>query len=467
MLSARTPLAVPIIAGAAFGAASTAQPLGDSDIFWHLATARETIAHGLVTTDVFSWTVAGHPVSTDQWLGQLLWYGAYVAAGWKGILALRTLVVALLVGVIVWTALRERRRAPLFALLAALPAILLVRMISVERPELFGFLCFAALIPLVGSARHGSGRALVALPFLVLIWAQLHGSFALGAILVLAVMFEGFVRDEARRRVAYLGCAAATLVATFLTPTGPSVWAAPGQHLLHPPRFIQEWALPDVTSINGLIFAAVIAATVAAAFLASLRDPSAAAVLIPVLFISLVAIRQTPFFAIAAAPFVARHGPDALARLHRPGRPSPSPRKAGRSLVRIDLLAGMLGASVLAAAVAAGPSAPDLSRYPVSAVPSLAPGPGLLNEYDWGGFLIWSAPRTPVFVDGRLTPYLPEVVDDYTAIVGARSGWRELISRRGIRELLVRPETPVAVRARVLGWPVRVLNDTAVLIAVP
>jgi len=466
VLSGRTPLVVPILAGAAFGAASIAQPLGDSDIFWHLATAREALAHGLVTTDVFSWTVSGHPISTDQWLGQLLWYGAYVAAGWKGILVLRTLAVALLVGVIVWTTLRERPRAPLFALIAGLPAILLVRMVSVERPELFGFLCFVALVPLLRSARRGSGRALVALPLLVLVWAQLHGSFALGAVLVIVVTFEGFVRDQARR-VGYLGCAGATLLATFLTPAGPAVWSAPGLHLLHPPRFIQEWALPDVTTVNGLIFAAAIAATIAVAFLAPTRDPAAAAVLVPVLFIALVAIRQAPFFAIAAAPFVTRHGPDALAGLFRPGQQGRVLTNAGRSPVRIDLLAGILGAAMLVAAVAAGPSAPDLSRYPVSAVPLLDPGPGVLNEYDWGGFLIWSAPRTPVFVDGRLTPYLPEVVDDYTAIVGARSGWRELISRRGIRTLLVRPDTPVAIRARDLGWPVRVLNDTAVLITVP
>jgi len=118
-------------------------------------------------------------------------------------------------------------------------------------------------------------------------------------------------------------------------------------------------------------------------------------------------------------------------------------------------------------AVAAGPRAPDLARYPAAAVAALAPGPGLLNDYDWGGYLIWAAPRTPVFIDGRLTPYLPEVLADYTTVVGARAGWRETLVRRGVRELLVRPGAPVAVRARELGWPVRFLNDTSVLIEVP
>jgi hypothetical protein len=121
---------------------------------------------------------------------------------------------------------------------------------------------------------------------------------------------------------------------------------------------------------------------------------------------------------------------------------------------------------LLGTAVATSPTGPDLGRYPTAALPVLAPGPGLLNDYDWGGFLIWSAPRTPVFVDGRLTPYLPGVVADYTTILNVRPGWREVVARRGVRELLVRPDAPVAVRAAELGWPVRALGSTAVLITV-
>ena len=72
-----------------------------------------------------------------------------------------------------------------------------------------------------------------------------------------------------------------------------------------------------------------------------------------------------------------------------------------------------------------------------------------------------------MFVDGRLTPYLPAVLADYTTVLGAHEGWRDVVRRRGVRQLLVRPTDPVAVRARDLGWPVRVATDTFVLIDVP
>jgi len=117
--------------------------------------------------------------------------------------------------------------------------------------------------------------------------------------------------------------------------------------------------------------------------------------------------------------------------------------------------------------IATGTDAPSLGGFPTAALPALRAGPGLLNQYDWGGYLIANAPQTPVFVDGRLTPYLNGVLADYSTIVGVHPGWRDVIARRGIRQILVRPSDPVAVRARDLGWPIRASSDTFVLIDVP
>jgi hypothetical protein len=134
---------------------------------------------------------------------------------------------------------------------------------------------------------------------------------------------------------------------------------------------------------------------------------------------------------------------------------------------RADEIALVIAAVVLAVAARIGVSSPELSGYPTAALAALRPGPGLLNQYDWGGYLIWAAPATPVFVDGRLIPYLNGVLDDYTTVLGVHPGWRDVISRRGIRQILVRPSDPVAVRARDLGWPIRASSDTFVLIDVP
>ena len=468
----KTPLVVPIAVGAFFGAVSTRLPVGDSDVFWHLILGRQVLNGHVALPEALSnlsWTALGYAGSSDQWLGQALWALAYDGAGWRGIVALRAVAVAVLVGLIVYAAIRERSARPLGAVLAAFPAIALSRFVWTERPELFGFICFALVIVLLRAGRSGSDAALFWVPPLILVWANLHGSFALGAILAIVVAAEGALTQPSRRRM-YAFVAAGSLVATLLTPAGLGTWTAPGFHLLHPPRSLQEWSVPDVTTLPGLLFFLAILGTLATAVLTRTHAPRETLVLLPVLFVSLIATRQMPLFAIAAAPYLAAYGGEAVTELAtmirvRLPRSAPVGRPPGRV---VDVMALALASIVLTIAAATGTAAPDLSGYPVAALPVLRPGPGLLNHYDWGGFLIANVPGTPVFVDGRLIPYLSgRVLADYTTVLGVHPGWREVIARRGIKQLLVKPTDPVAVRARDLGWSIRASSDTFVLIDVP
>jgi len=467
----RTPLVVPIAIGAFFGAISTRLPVGDSDVFWHLVLGRDALQGNIALPEAMSdlsWTALRFPGSSDQWFGQTLLALAFDAGSWRGIVALRALAIALLVGLIVYAAVRERPTRPLGAVLAALPAVALSRFVWTERPELFGVICFALLVVLLRPVRAGDVRAMYWIPPLILVWANLHGSFALGAVLVMLLAIDGAIAHP-RLRSIYAAMAIGSLIATLLTPAHLDAWTAPGFHLLHPPRQIQEWSVPDVTTLPGSIFALAVFATLTTALFASARAVRDAVVLLPVLFVSLIATRQMPLYAIAAAPYLAAHGGDAateiatLLRIRMPAL-ARTVRQPGRAADGVMLA---IGAVVLAVAGATGIDVPDLSGYPVAAVPLLRPGPGLLNQYDWGGYLIWAAPKTPVFVDGRLIPFLGSVMDDYTTVVGVHPGWRDVIARRGIKQILVRPTDPVAVRARDLGWPIRASSDTFVLIDVP
>ena len=79
----------------------------------------------------------------------------------------------------------------------------------------------------------------------------------------------------------------------------------------------------------------------------------------------------------------------------------------------------------------------------------------LLNEYDWGGYLIFNLPERPVFIDGRYVPYLGGVLDDYRALVGLHPGWRDLLDRYRVSEVVLRMARPLAVALREDGWTVR------------
>lgn len=462
----RSTLALAVLTGGAFAAASASFPVGDSDLFWHLATGRETLAGGFVRADVFSWTARGAAVPTDQWLGQIVLYGAYALGSWGGVLAARTIAVGVLVACIVAAALARRPSRPIVAIGIALPAILLARFTWTERPELFGVAMYALLVLLL----QLPGRTpLVATAPLLVVWANVHGSFALGAVLVLLVVAHGLATDRGQRR-AYAVAAVGAVLSFVLTPAGIGTLTAPGVHLLDPPREIQEWALPDPTTLPGAIWAALLGLVVLSASLsrpARARDPI---LIVPVALLSLLAVRHTPLFAIAATPYLAEHLPYALRQLGmRLGvvgsAPLDTPRR--RAPRAVDVALAVASVAIVAAAIALAPREPDESGFPVAALGSLPSGPGLFAQYDWGGWLIWRAPDTPVFVDGRLAPYRGAVLDDYRRILEARPGWRELVARRGIRAILVRPGDPVAVRAQQLGWRTLASARTFVLFAVP
>ena len=447
-------LALALTIGAAAGVAAATQPISDTDLWWHLATGRETLAHGFVRTDLFSWTVRGGPVSTDQWLGQVALYGAYALAGWWGIGLVRVVAVVALIALVVWNASIGGVRRPAALALAALPALIQTHVLWVDRPELLGLVCFAALLPLLRLGRSGSTSALAACVALVLVWANVHGSFALGAVLVWLSCAEGALRDAARRRV-YLTTAAATAIATFVTPAGLGTWTAPGFHLLTPPRDIQEWALIDPATPLGIAYLVTLALVVLVLFRGPRPDARDLVVLVPVAFLSLTAVRQAPLLAMVAAPLFARAVDGLL--------PAASSGTAARA--RSVFLAGAAALVVLSLGIA--PRDPDERSYPVAALTSLPNGDGTLARYEWGGWLIWRAPATPVFIDGRLTPYIGGVLDDYRRIISAAPGWEDALARRRVRTLLVTPDDPVAARAQELGWRVIARSARSVLIAVP
>ncbi len=471
------PPALALVLGSVAGAVAATQPLADTDMWWHLATGRETFANGLARTDIFSWTVRGAPISTDQWLGQVVMYAAYAVTGWWGLASLRVLCVVALISLVAAGASLGRPVRPLALVLATLPALLITRAVWVDRPELLGVVFFAALLVLLRWGREGrSSWAFVAVVGLIGVWANVHGSFALGVVLTALVCAEGALRDVPRRS-SYLACAAAAVLVSFATPAGLGTWTAPGIHFFSPPRDIQEWALIDVSTPLGIAYIVTLALVVVCAFVGPRPETRELVILLPVVFLSLTAARQAPLLAIAAAPLFAERA-NALLRARATEalftRGTPSLRRDG-----VPPRAGALGrAGSITLAIAAGlfilslgmaPRQPDETAYPVASSHSIPSGDGTLARYEWGGWLIWQG--VPVFVDGRLTPYTGGVLDDYRRIIAAGPGWRDAIARRGVHTLLVLPSDPVATRAQELGWVVRSRGANAfsdfILIAVP
>src|SRR6516165_4377913 len=65
------------------------QVLNDGDTWWHLAAGGWMLDHRQVLrADVFSYTFAGRPWHTHEWLAEVVMALAFRAAGWSGVVLL-------------------------------------------------------------------------------------------------------------------------------------------------------------------------------------------------------------------------------------------------------------------------------------------------------------------------------------------------------------------------------------------
>jgi hypothetical protein len=419
----------------------------------------------LLDRDVFSFTRAGAPYVVGEWLGQITLALAYRAGGWTGLVVLR----AALVAIGTFFAARAVLRAQPHVGWAAAPLLAVILVSSIEwgdRPQLFTFALFPLFLDMLLGSRAESTRRLWLLPALLLVWVNLHGGFMLGLGLLAIFAAEAILtRAESSRR--FVVALALGALAVQVNPSGP---AAVVHALVHPAaarRAIVEEGPTDILSGAGIVFALLLVAALAIA-LAAGADGIAARIGSPLLWAGLVIPfgllglgiqRALPLSAVVLAPFVAAGIPMLL---ERPAAQAPVvPRAAA---------AGVLAALAFGIAVTAALAAPreaDLSSYPVGALPRLRSEAGhLLNEHDWGGFLIRSAPEHPTFIDGRgYVLFPPEIFDDFDVAVRLRPGYRDVLRRWDITLVLLRPYRPLVGALREDGWRVVAEEARWVLLA--
>ena len=201
----------------------------DSDFWWHLASGRWMWEHrALLRADPFDFTsVIFGPSSqggfqiTQYWGAQVLLYGAYLLAGMNGVVLLRAAVFTALF-YFLYRLLQRSGAGPLPAvLLLAVAVQAIVRELGYisDRPQMWSSLFFVALLVILEHLREGRRWARFALPPFMLLWANLHGGYILGVIvLAIAAAVAQLSRHGERRRI--LLVAALAIALTGCNPAG-------------------------------------------------------------------------------------------------------------------------------------------------------------------------------------------------------------------------------------------------------
>jgi hypothetical protein len=445
----------------------------DPDMWWHLKTG-EVIwtTHTIPTTDLFSYT-AGHQAFVPQeWFSQVLIYGAYRWAGDSGLMLwLCFFTTALLIAGYALCSLYSGNVK--VGWVGALMIWLFATVGYAVRPQMIGYLLLIVELTLLHLGRTRSPRWFFWLPPLFAVWVNCHASFFLGIVLAgllfLCSFFDfqkGLLEasgwDSQRRRMfglALIFSAAALLV----NPVGVKLAVYPVDFMLHLPinlSVIDEWKPLAMNSGRGV----GIMATLACIFLTVLVRRSRLfwhelALLAVGTWFAVSHERMVFAFGILAAPIVSRLLADSWDDYQdKQDRVWPN---------------AVMIALALLVAFWSFPTKRSIAKQmeasnPVKAVEFIQAhhlSGHMLNEYVYGGYLIWAAPEHPVFVDGRADLFeFAGVLGEYGKWATLQSDPNALLNKYKIDFCLLDHGAPMARVLQLLpGWKSVYSDDQSVI----
>ena len=242
------PLVVSLITAVALLLSLSTQTLQDPDIVMHITAGRWMLAHQSVPeVDVFSYTRSGAPWVAHEWLAQCFMVVLQTLAPWTALVVVAVVLFAFTLAYLMRFLLE--RMPPIYALLMTALAAAAMASHLLSRPHVMAWPLLAVwMAELIKANEQGRSPPWWLMGVMVL-WANLHGSFTLGLLLIGPMALEALIQasPDQRWRVLreWFAFGVGALVAAMLTPYG---WRGiyltlQVSGLTHLQR-INEWAHP-------------------------------------------------------------------------------------------------------------------------------------------------------------------------------------------------------------------------------
>jgi hypothetical protein len=472
--------------------------LGDADTGWHIRAGEWMLRnHQVPRIDMFSFSRPGAPWFAWEWLSDVIFAMLHQRWGLAAVV-LASIVVICITSVALFRLIRRKCESGLVAIAVTLLATGGCAIHWLARPHLFTLLFFTITLHITDRAAEGRVNLLYWLVPLTLLWTNLHGGFFI-VFLVLACyiasdLLNAAVEKEAWRRRDFLratkpwiACAVGCLAATLVNPYGWELHKHVIQYIGDPYQLqnISEFRSADFHSPAAVYFEPLIVLALLTA-LWDLRGRRFADAFLSLgwLHLALIAERNMPLFAIAAAAPIARAivaAIDAAADSRLSGWINRSAVRFSAVTMNFDHtdriqrvhIAGILPI-VVAGALLLAPR-PASARFTSTWDPAIYPerAIGMLQSSDihrifaidqWGDYLIYRLyPVKQVFIDGRSDFYGDEFGQHYLDLMNVKTGWSKTLAKYDIDTIVLSPDMPLTSTLKIFpGW--RVVYDDGVAV---
>ena len=464
---------------------------GDPDLGWHLKTGEliwqtKTIPH----LDWYSYTMPDFAWIDHEWLTEILIYGIYSIFGYWGLSIAFALIIVAVFGFLIGETTRKKNSLESKIIIGILGVLVSWSFIGI-RPQVLTLLGLVLVLIIVKKLKENEKtKTVFALPLLFLLWVNMHASFVIGLttlgiiILTERIKIRGLINKgetEWIKKSQILTKKAWKKLCIFTTLSFLVVFINPyGYKLLwelkrtftdsYGTNIIIEWLSLNFHSPEGIFFAIDLLIIIEILALKKSRiDPTQFVLLMAFLWLAFQSARHVPLFVIITIPFLL----ESIQGV---------PEKILSEVLRIKVIfIGLVLLSIIyiphflslketIKAINSPVILAEQAKYPRKAVEFLKENPqggNMLNDYGFGGYLIWEYPKVKTFIDGRMAHWKNKdlhILKDYTEINMLQDNWQDLLEKHNVSWTLIKKDSALAQALRLNpDWDEIYQDDIAII----
>lgn len=429
--------------------------LPDFDLWGHLKYGLDFIAHKeILQVDPYSYVTAGTRWVDHEWLWEILLGAFYQVMGVAGISAVRLITVAGVFAILIWRLHIHKVPALLTGLIVIGATLLCTPGLSPSRPQNFTYLFFAIQLAILEWSAT-KRAALLLLPVLFVLWANIHGGFLAG--LATLFIWSG-VRFVFTRDIMWIGISLLCLGASCITPYGHELLMFLLKTATVPRPEISEWHPLTVTSLQGIIYVLSLPVVLILLLREVKERPHAMATLYACLMLPFMAHRHLPVATIAAIILLAKAMGEAML-----AHPAITRQLTLAKGTKIDnVLVGICAITAVGMLVFAAPRttaimvSDDIPKKAVNILKQSEVTGNMACYFDWGEYSIWHLfPKIKVSMDGRReTSYNEVVYQENLQFTYGVGDWSKLLQRQTNIGLTSKSTASYALMALLPDWKI-------------
>jgi len=433
----------------------------DPDFGWHLRSGQLILERGVPKIDWYSYTMANFLWINHEWLTDVFIYKIYSLLGYAFLTA-----VFLSIYTLAFIILIKKDRFFYHLLPVCLGYLATLGFLGI-RPQLFSVFFVAIILIILNKFLENQSTKLIYFcPIIFLIWANIHGGFIIGLLFIfLFLALEIFRKTKLFRKIISLRFFSGqkfiepsikkikvlsvlfifSIFFTFINPYGLRLYEEVFRTAIDSflKFHIVEWMpLFSSSSFQYAIFKILYIGIFLGFLIVFYKKIDFDKIILSLMFLLFAISSQRNFliFTILTIPIFA----ELLFYYKNTEIPQ-----------QVKIIFGGFRKWIVALVVFGlfvygfypyfidNIRARNYNLYPEKAVGFLRTLPAsknLLNEYNWGGYLIWKLPERKVFIDGRMPSWRDNgqfVFEDYIKIMKAQDEAKELLEKYNIRIVLL------------------------------